>query len=228
MMAAAVLALSASGAAQAAVTLEFGPSWGSTENTGASATALFTFTDVGGDVRMDLVLSNTTDGSEGLGATAATLVGIAFDLPSFDAVSYNNGGTTFTKFWNNPSLPPFGSFDIGISPPRPTFQGGSPGAGLTALQTLATVSFTIDTDLTAAAFEAAFGAGHLVGGGLDAAVRFQAVNAGGGSDKVLGGNPPPPPEPPTVVPEPGAWALMILGFGGAGLAIRRRRRIAAV
>ncbi len=29
------------------------------------------------------------------------------------------------------------------------------------------------------------------------------------------------------VPEPGAWALMLLGFGGLGLAMRARRRIAA-
>ena len=30
------------------------------------------------------------------------------------------------------------------------------------------------------------------------------------------------------VPEPGAWALMILGFGGAGAMLRRRRSLAAV
>lgn len=29
------------------------------------------------------------------------------------------------------------------------------------------------------------------------------------------------------VPEPGAWALMILGFGGAGAALRRRRMVLA-
>lgn len=29
------------------------------------------------------------------------------------------------------------------------------------------------------------------------------------------------------VPEPGAWALMLLGFGGAGAMIRSRRRLAA-
>ncbi|MBL8553104.1 MAG: PEPxxWA-CTERM sorting domain-containing protein [Phenylobacterium sp.] len=31
----------------------------------------------------------------------------------------------------------------------------------------------------------------------------------------------------TAVPEPGAWALMILGFGAAGAALRRRRLVAA-
>ncbi|OHB31112.1 MAG: hypothetical protein A2790_10705 [Phenylobacterium sp. RIFCSPHIGHO2_01_FULL_69_31] len=32
--------------------------------------------------------------------------------------------------------------------------------------------------------------------------------------------------PATAAPEPGAWALMILGFGGAGAALRRRRAAA--
>ena len=32
------------------------------------------------------------------------------------------------------------------------------------------------------------------------------------------------PPPPTAVPEPASWALMLLGFGGAGAALRRRRR----
>jgi hypothetical protein len=31
---------------------------------------------------------------------------------------------------------------------------------------------------------------------------------------------------PAVVPEPGTWALMIMGFGGAGAMLRSRRRVA--
>lgn len=35
--------------------------------------------------------------------------------------------------------------------------------------------------------------------------------------------PPAPPEvPPPAVPEPGSWAMMLMGFGGIGLAMRRR------
>ena len=36
--------------------------------------------------------------------------------------------------------------------------------------------------------------------------------------------PPPPPPPPGGIPEPTTWALMILGFGGAGAMLRRARR----
>lgn len=47
-----------------------------------------------------------------------------------------------------------------------------------------------------------------------------------GGDLSEPGDPPPPPPPPPVggIPEPGTWALMILGFGAVGAAMRRRRR----
>ena len=40
-----------------------------------------------------------------------------------------------------------------------------------------------------------------------------------------GGGPPgqPPPTQPPAVPEPGTWAMLILGFGATGIAMRRRR-----
>jgi len=49
------------------------------------------------------------------------------------------------------------------------------------------------------------------------ALRSFRANAGGSfSDTVA------------VVPEPGSWALMILGFGGAGVMLRRRRQVVAL
>jgi hypothetical protein len=39
------------------------------------------------------------------------------------------------------------------------------------------------------------------------------------------GTPPPPPPPPPPVPEPATWAMMLLGFAGTGIAVRRQRRL---
>lgn len=44
-----------------------------------------------------------------------------------------------------------------------------------------------------------------------------------GADWMTAAGPNPFLNPPGGVPEPGAWALMILGFGGVGAALRRRR-----
>ena len=52
--------------------------------------------------------------------------------------------------------------------------------------------------------------------------KLTLANPQGWSNAVLykTGSPPPPPS----VPEPATWAMMLLGFGAAGTAIRRRRR----
>lgn len=226
---AAALALALGSAAQAAVVIEFNPTWGSTENTGAAATATFNFVDLGGDVKVTLDIDNITD-SYGGAATQATLMGIAFDLPTFTSISgFNANSTQFTYFKANTSLPPYGSFDRSVAINN-NFTGGNPQDGLKAGQSVSGISFVVNTTLNAADFEAAFLSGYKSDGALDAAARFQQVNAGGGSDKVLGGSPPPPPPPPpptTVVPEPSTWAMMLIGFMGAGAMMRRRKALAA-
>jgi hypothetical protein len=52
--------------------------------------------------------------------------------------------------------------------------------------------------------------------------KLTLANTQGWSNAVLykTGSPPPPPS----VPEPATWAMMLLGFGAAGTAIRRSRR----
>ena len=220
----AALTLGLAGAANAAVVLEFNPTWGSTENTGAAVNATFTFADLSGNVKVTVDLDNVTD-TYGGAATEAKLMGIAFDLPTFAGTSgFSANGSNFAHFKTNTSLPPFGTFDrsIGINN---NFIGGNPGNALAAGGAVTGLSFIVDTTLSAADFEAAFLAGYKADGDLNAAARFQAVNAGGGSDKVGAGVPPPPTLNPVSVPEPATWAMMILGFGGMGAILRRRRFI---
>lgn len=72
------------------------------------------------------------------------------------------------------------------------------------------------------------GSGFPPGGGPGGGV----TSPGGGVVPPGGGEPPivapptPPTEPPIAVPEPAAWALMLLGFGAVGAALRRRGRLA--
>ena len=52
------------------------------------------------------------------------------------------------------------------------------------------------------------------------AVRYQNTGNNGGSSTGLEIPPPPPPS----VPEPATWAMMLVGFGATGFAMRRTRR----
>jgi hypothetical protein len=197
-----------------AFSLSIDPQFGSTENTGSKANLDFDFVQSGSNVLLNLGMKNTTDGTAGLGATASTLVGVAFDVVSGLGVSLqSSGGSGFTQFWQNVSLAPantFGTYDVGISTPRNSFEGGNANKGLKAGEA-ATVSFLLSgANLNALSLENAFLAGFK-DGSLKVAGRFQQVNAGGGSDKVGGGIVEPPPV--EKVPEPSA-VLGVVTMGG--------------
>jgi hypothetical protein len=206
-----------------AFTVIISPVIGSTENTGASANLDFNFSQAGTDTLLDLGITNTTNGSLGLGATQATLVGIGFELPTpAPSFTYSPLLSTFTQtyFSQNATLNPYGTFDVGIrSAGSGNFTGGNPQQGLTAGQST-TVRFSF-ANQTATSLETSFQT--LFAGSTNSTPlivgRFQQVNAGGGSDKVVGGLAPQSqavPAPPAV--------LGMLTAAALGLSKRRKQQ----
>lgn len=220
-----------------AFSVSFGPTSTSSNSpaTGASATVDFSFSQVDANsVLLNLNLLNTTGQIPpfGSGATQSTLVGFGFDLlNSITSFTYNSLSSPFTKLFGDQSLTsqtvegpatlqPFGTFDVGIRSSGPgNFNGGNPQTGLTAGQS-ADVSFVLSgTNLIANDVESAFQAGFQ-DGTLKIATRFQEVNAGEGSDKLLGGT----VEPPESVPEPSTLAGLAFVIGGMIVSRRRNSR----
>ena len=71
--------------------------------------------------------------------------------------------------------------------------------------------------------------GTFVAGGTDATLTFFAPDIGGDSDTaidaiVVNGDGSPTTYGSSAVPEPANWALMLVGFGAAGAAVRSRRK----
>jgi hypothetical protein len=224
-LASALTVVSLTGAAVAvtnpaqAFSISLSPMFGSTENTGATAMLNFNFLQEGANVKLNLGIKNTTDGTVGLKATAATLVGVGFDLPTgISTYLFNAGSSSFTSLYKNASLNPYGTFDVGIRSASPgNFAGGNPTQGLTAGQSTL-VSFLFQgNNLTAKSVEAAFKDG-FTSKALSVVGRFQQVN-GGGSDKVLGGI-LEPSNNAAAVPEP---TTMLGAIAAAGAVLGRKR-----
>ncbi len=195
-----------------AFSLSFGSTSTSSNNiaTGASAKVDFNFSQAGNNVLLNLNLLNTTGQTTfGAKATQSTLMGITFDLVeglNVVAKSYV-GSSFFSNLLSSVSFTPFsnsgGNFDVGIAH-NDKFEGGNTKGGLT--QGLSSsVSFLLSgTNLVANNLENAFLTGFQ-DGTLRIASRFQAVNAGAGSDKLLGGI----LKPTVVVPPPGTAASVV-------------------
>jgi len=229
MLASAVFTLTSALLAQSAaavMTLNYNPSFGSTENTGSTASAVLTFSDVAGDVFVDVQVTNTTPSP-----FTSTLVGIGLDLPDqFDLstnITYDPLSSPFTKLFEDVNLQPYGPFEVGVrSAGSGNFIGGNPSDGLTAGES-AEFRLKIDTLLSATQVENLFIDGYTDAPPLATAARFQNVN-GGNSDKVLGGYDPedrddPGPSTGNAIPEPMTTTLGLLGLAGLALATQRRR-----
>ena len=184
-----------------AFSIQLGPGSQSSNNTptGASALVDFTFTQMGNDVEIGLNITNTTGvlPAFGDGATTSKLTGIGFDLGGFQALdalglSLVGGSFTNTGFLDtlieDAAFQPFPSLDVGIADNN-NFNGGNANGALPEGQsTTASIKVTGTNPLIAGVLENLFLTG-FTDGTVDIGARFQQVNAGEGSDKLLGGDP---------------------------------------
>lgn len=195
--------------------------------TGASTLLTFDFSEIVGNpsaIKVDLQIKNTTGSPVfGAGATESKLTGIALDLlPNLTASSFV-GDQYFDTFLTNVSFSPYGNFDIAVADNN-NFLGGNANQALPQGAT-SQISFVLSgfaPGKTAAELEAEFLSAYSnKSDSIDIAARFQQVNAGEGSDKLLGGTPGDDDDDEVTVPEP-ATVLGLSLIGGV-FATRRRK-----
>jgi len=182
-------------------TINFDGNVNQTTINGLSASLQLTFFNiVGGDYVFNYTLTNTSTSP----ITASRVSGLAFNSNP-DVV----GGSASGVFTN---LITSGAFPNGVKDVEVCFQDGGAscqggGNGGVTFGQSATGTFTLD-----------FGATTPTSITLsDFFVRYQAINGPGmNGASGTGGQVPG-------VPEPAAWAMMLLGFAGIGMTIRRRR-----
>ena len=216
---AAVAALTVSiGSAASALTLNFDETSTSSNDTptGASATVEMVFTDVGaGLVDIVTTVTNTTDSTSfGSGASESQLTGFGFDLLS--GLSFieadSSSGSALDTFLTDAEFNPFGQLDLAAADNNNFLGGNAQGALSEGGSDSVTFRIAYDQSLFsgAAALEAAYMTAFL-GDGVNAGTRFQSVNAGEGSDKLVANY------SVTIVPIPASIFLLLSGLMGLGV-----------
>jgi hypothetical protein len=204
------------GAQAEPIVLLIDPSFGSTENTGATARLVLSFSESGTDDLVQMAITNTTPLALG---SALTAVGL--EVPDSWAASFAPGGTSayFDALDLDVSVSPGwldapGGYDLMLTSDG-SFEGGNPQGAPQAGETQTVVLSLGDTGLTPTALAATFSTYYA---GLQppyAVARFQAVGPGGElSDKVGGG-----------VPEPSTLLLLASGLGVLWRRIRTSRGV---
>ena len=195
-------------------------SFGSTENTGASAVVSLGFSEEDLDDYLTVLLENTTPVE-----TGSKLSAVGFELPGFlglaTAIADQGKGRgrgldmgsyfdtlTFDHSVSPGRLDASGGFDVMITSDG-NYQGGNPNGAPNAGESQSVILNLGDTGFTPDELEDSFRTFYAATENLVAIARFQAVGPDGeGSDKV-GGR----------VPEPATMVLLALG----AFAIHRRR-----
>jgi len=200
-----------------AFTINFGSGSQSSNDpkTGAAAFADFNFIQDGTNVKLNLTVKNTTGSTSfGAGATESNLTGFGFDLASGVSVVNKELGSKLDTYLTNSEFQPFGNLGL-VFADNANLKGGQPDGLLEGGSN--TMSLLLGSNLDAKTVENAFYNGFK-NGTLDVGVRFQAVNAGAGSDKLLGGtfSAPPNDNPGAAVPEPTTVAGWLLAGGVLG------------
>ncbi|PUB11071.1 hypothetical protein [Yoonia sediminilitoris] len=202
-----------------AITLSFAEFSSSSNDpaTGASGEVQLDFSAVDGIARVDVTVTNTTELTDfGSGATESQLTGFGFDL--LDGVAFAGMyviGSFLDTTLLNASFSPFGTLDLAFSD-NGDFNGGNANSALPEGQSdMFSFALTLGSFGTVAALEAAFEAAFIEES-LDAGMRFQQVNAGEGSDKLLFN-----PEVSTV-PLPAGLPLLLTCLAVTGILARRK------
>lgn len=190
-------------------------------HTGASGTVEWTLENSGSDILLKWDISNTTGEipSFGDGATKAMLTGFGVNLPN--GVTYVTGsfvaGNKLDTLILDANASPFGTLRIAAADNN-NFNGGNANS---ALEEGASDQVSLKlTGLNLADMVQAFTTSFQPPVSLSAVMRFQQVNAGSGSEKLLFTGSSTPPQ---VVPEPTSIAMWGIFGIGVTASVRRRR-----
>lgn len=215
MYAALPLGLACAFARAGSVDLFIDPSFGSTEETGATALVSLAFSDAGLTQLMTVTMENSTPVEIGSRLTAVGFelpAGLAF-APSFAAEGRSDyfDVLTFAHSVSPPWLDAPGGFDLMITSDG-NFLGGNPNGAPKAGEVQTVMLDLGDTGMSPGELEASFRTFYETELTHVAIGRFQSVGPNGeGSDKVAGR-----------IPEPST--LVLLACGALSLSFRRRRK----